>query len=215
MMEILELKGKMRERTGKEVCRKLRREGLIPAVVYGKSVPVSITVQVKPLLQILKEAGENAIVRLSLEGEDQSTRQVIVRELQFHPVKRAPLHADFYEISMDREIEVKVPIRTIGKPEEAIREGAMVSLLMKEVRVGCLPTRIPEWIEVDISGLSEGDVLHVKDLRAPEGVGLLHDPDEVLLTVSTVKEEEAVTEEEAPTEPEVVGKVRGTAESEK
>lgn len=212
-MEILELKGKMRERTGKEVCRKLRREGLIPAVVYGKSVPVSITVQVKPLLQILKEAGENAIVRLSLEGEDQNTRQVIVRELQIHPVKRAPLHADFYEISMDREIEVEVPIRTIGKPEEAIREGALVSLLMKEVRVECLPTRIPEWIEVDVSSLSEGDVLHVKDLRAPEGVRLLHDPDEVLLTVSTMKEEE-VAEEEAPTEPEVVGKGRGTAESE-
>ena len=213
-MESLELKGEIREGTGKEVCRKLRQEGLIPAVVYGSGTPVSITVQVDLLVEILKRGGENALLRLNVQGESQNDRRVIIRELQIHPVKREPLHADFYEVSMDKEIHVGVPVRTIGKLAEKIRAAGLLSLLLKEVRVECLPDQIPEGIEVDVSDLSEGSVVHVKDLRAPEGVRLLNGPDETVLTVAAERLEgiEEVAEEEAPTEPEVVGSVPETTE---
>mgnify|MGYP001164096707 CR=1 FL=1 len=218
-MKNLELKGKVRKDTGKEVCAKLRREGFIPGVVYGKNPSVSVTVEVKSLLQILKKAGDNALLRLNLEGEERNDRQVIVRELQIHPLARVPLHADFYEVSMDQEIEVAVPLRTVGELEESVQAGFLINLLLKEARVECLPGQIPEEIEVDISGLVEGNAIHVKDLTVPEGVQLLHDPDDVVLRLSFARvleeEEEAEAageEEESPAEPEVVGKGPKTTE---
>lgn len=214
-MENLELKAKSRERTGKEVASKLRREGFIPAILYGVDPQAhSIMVNAKALQMAVIRAGEKALFRLSLEGDSRQDRHVLLRELQVHPVKRTILHADLYEVSMDKEIEVDVSIRVVGEAVGVSEKKGVLTLLLKELSVECLPGRIPEEIEVDVSGLDVGDVLHVKDLKVGEGIRVLNDPDEPVVTAGIIAEEavKEAAEEEGPTEPKLVGKGSRTAE---
>jgi len=194
----LQLKGAKRGGVGKGAARKLRREGLVPAVVYGGGNVVQLTVDQRELLKILgRGKSETAILRLQIRGE-RKHRQVILKDVQLDPVKGWPLHVDLYEVSMDREIKVSVPIRLVGEAPGVKREGGLLHQLLRELEVECLPGSIPGEVTVDLSSLEIGDVIHVSSFQLGEGIRVVTHSEEPVVTVARPEVEEvAVPEEEA------------------
>lgn len=212
-MENLAISCRPREAKGKGAARKLRREGFVPGVLYGGDLVLPVALDPKDVHKILgSKAGENAIFKLVVEGQKAEDRNVILRELQYDVVKGHLIHADLYEISMFEELEVDVPIELEGVPAGA-DEGGVLTHPCIEVRVKCLPDRIPDRFVLDVSALEIGDSLHISNLTVPEGVTILDDPDTTVVNVAPPRieeevvvaeeeelEEEAVPEEEAPEE---------------
>ncbi len=198
-MKTVELNVAVRHKTGKEIARKLRNQGLIPAIIYGPgSEPVPLAVKANELKKILyRYRGEQILFNLTLEDNGSTTQKMaLVKELQYHPVTDEILHVDFYEISMEREVEVEVPIELVGKAK-GVEAGGHLQQLLHTMTVACLPGAIPDKIQVDVSGLEVGDVLHVRDLTPPEGVRYLDNPDEPVVTILAPEEAEEVAEEVA------------------
>lgn len=190
-MEVPVLYAKRRERSGKGVARKIRGEGLIPAVLYGGGENIPLALDPRALLKILS-AGENTIFQLNLDGEATLDRPAIVRDLQMHPLKDTLMHADLYRISMDVEISVAVPIVLEGMSRAVSDVGGVINQLLHEMEIQCLPGLIPHELNVDVSHLGIGDVLHVRDLHVPEGIKILANADEVVASISVRGAEEAV-----------------------
>lgn len=191
-MQFVDLNAKVRQGRGKEACKKLRQQQLLPAVVYGgEGGSLPIVVNPRELLKVLGH-GENVLIKLSLEG-DGGTRTVILKELQRHPVRALLLHADFQEISLERKITVTVPLVLVGEAMGKLK-GGIVGQSLREIEVECLPLAIPDRIEADVSGLDLGETLHVSDLKVPEGVRVLED---LNLTVASVVAPAAEVAEEA------------------
>ena len=207
-----------RTEKGKNVNRRLRTQGLIPGIVYGAAKKsVAVAVSPKEITTILRSAsGENTLFDLELEGK---RRKVILKEFQLEPVKGQILHADFFEVALDRVIEVKVHVELQGTPVGVKVQGGILDFVTRELEVECLPRDIPEKIVVDVSGLELGKHLRVSDLKAPEKVKVLTEPDVVVVHVVVPRAEEvAVVAEVAPevaaaAEPEVIKKGK-TAEGE-
>ncbi len=198
-MKTVELNVAVRHKTGKEIARKLRNQGLIPAIIYGPgSEPVPLAVKANELKRVLyRYRGEQILFNLTLEDNGSTTQKMaLVKELQYHPVTDEILHVDFYEISMEREVEVEVPIELVGKAK-GVEAGGHLQQLLHTMTVACLPGAIPDKIQVDVSGLEIGDVLHVRDLTPPEGVRYLDNPDEPVVTILAPEETEEVAEEGA------------------
>lgn len=207
-MERHSIEAELRTKTGKGVARQIRRNGLIPGVVYGRgNDPRSI--KVDPL-DIEKLLHSNAIFDLTFvgedgEGEDEST--VIIKDYQKDVIKGDLLHVDFQFISMDEKITVSVPMHLEGD-SIGVRDGGVLQQLLREIEIDALPAEIPEEITIDISELDVGESLSVVDLELPEGIDLVTDSDEVIVTVVTpteLVEEEVEEEEEEFLEPEVIG----------
>ena len=197
-MQELVLNAKKREKTGKETVKKIRKQGFVPGILYGGSEVIPISFSERELNKILGEkGGDNTIFQLNIEGAESRDRKVIVREFQNNPVKGELLHADFYEVSMDKEITVTVGITFEGKAFGVEQEGGMINHLLKEVEVECLPTSIPDEIRVDVTNMKIGDVLHLKDIPMPAGVELLEDLDEPVVSVTAIVEEVVAAPEEA------------------
>jgi large subunit ribosomal protein L25 len=216
-MENLTLAARFREVRGKGAARKLRNNEEIPAVFYGpKTAPVSLTVDYPELELILKNAGsENVILDLVMEtGKGTETKKSMIKELQVDPLSQKLLHADFYEISMDQEITVNVQIQLVNTPV-GVTNGGIQQHVRREITVSCLPDKLVEKIELDVSNLDIGDSYHIRDLVLPEGV---RSEDEGHLTVVAIAApsvepeveeeefeeglEEAAEEQETETEPE-------------
>jgi large subunit ribosomal protein L25 len=192
------LKAEIRQGRGKGFSRRLRIRGLIPAVMYGEGEHFTLALDAKELRRALQtQAGENVLMQLQVGGDESMERTVMLRELQVDPVRGGFLHADLFRISMEKELEVEVPIELVGKPKGLATEGAVLSQLVDTLRVRCLPARIPTSILADVSGLEVGQVLHVHDLAAPPGVLFLNDPDEAVANLSVVTERVAPAEEVA------------------
>ncbi len=198
-----ELKVSPREVLGKKVKR-LRREGVIPANVYGRALEsVAIQVTRDDLLHVLRTAGRNEIIYLRLDGEE--PRPTLVRQIQRNPITDAILHVDFYQISLKEKVRIEVPLALVGTaPAEQTYGGTLLHSL-DTITVEGLPTDIPSVIEVDVSGLEQIDAtIYVSDLSVPGGVTLLTDPERVVAKVApphVEKEvEEEVPEEEVPAE---------------
>ena len=189
-MEAPILRALRRNRSGKGVARKIRAQGMIPAVLYGSGENISLTLQPQELLKILT-SGENTIFRLEIDGELGGDRQAIVRDLQRDPLKETLLHADLYRISMDVEITVSVPIVLQGMSREVSDIGGMINQLLHEIEIQCLPNLIPHELTVDVAHLGIGEVLHVRDLPVPQGIQVLAASDEVVASVSVRGEEVA------------------------
>ncbi|MEA3509063.1 MAG: 50S ribosomal protein L25 [candidate division NC10 bacterium] len=203
-MEFVDLKVERRTGTGKGVARELRRRGQIPAILYGEGEPIPLTADPKVLLRALvTEAGENVILNLTIVDGKDFTRKAMVKEVQVDPVTGKPLHADFLAISMERPIEVEVPVEVAGVPEGVKEKGGILDQILREIRVRCLPVAIPDRIGLDVSSLDIGDVLHVSDLPIPEGVELLTDREQAVVTVTApvVEEVAAPVGEEAAAVP--------------
>ncbi|WP_022853110.1 50S ribosomal protein L25/general stress protein Ctc [Thermodesulfatator atlanticus] len=209
-MKTIELAVKVRDKTGKGVARKLRAAGLVPGILYGPgSEPTPLAVRLSDLKRYLyRYRDEQLLFDLTLENNGSTTKKMaLVKELQYHPVTDEIIHVDFYEISMEREVEVEVPIELVGKAK-GVEAGGHLQQLLQTMTVACLPGAIPDKIEVDVSDLDIGDVIHVRDLTPPEGVRYLDSPDEPIVTIlepageeiAAEGEEEAAAEETETTE---------------
>ena len=209
-MDFVELIANVREGRGKEINKKLREEGLVPACVYRKGEDsLGLRIDKKNLTKTLHtEAGENVIIKLTIDGtEKKKERTVIIKEIQKDPVKDHILHVDFQEISLTETLKVRVPIVGKGESVGVKQEDGVLQQVLWEVEIECLPTNIPEKIEVDVAGLKIGDSIHVKDIQVSEGVKILVEPESVVFSVERKKEVEealATPPEGELTEPEVI-----------
>ena len=190
-MEFVDLKVERRSGAGKGVARKLRQRGQIPAIVYGEGETILVTANPKNLLRALgTEAGENVILNLTIVNGEDVTRKAMVKDVQVDPVSGAVLHADLLAISLERPIEVDVPVELVGVAKGVKDDGGIVDQILRELKMRCLPRAIPDKVEFDISALLIGDVVHVKDLVIPDGVELLTDTEQVVVTVAPPAVEE-------------------------
>jgi large subunit ribosomal protein L25 len=205
-LKLFDLNAEPRTTTGNGPARVLRRSGKMPAVLYGQGVaPESLTVSVKDLETVLKgSSGGQMFLSLSVEGAPKKT--VLLKELQRHPVSGDFLHADFYQVDMNRRIKVMVPVTTRGKCI-GVEMGGMLQVIRRSLEVECLPDRIPDHIEIDITDLQMGESVHVEDIDLGEEVELPHEVNFTVLTILSGRkkteeeeEEEGVEEEEAAAE---------------
>lgn len=185
-----ELNVTSRDTAGKEGARALRRQGLVPAVVYGKGVqPCSVTVEPKALKKaIATEAGWNTLITLRGDGAF-AGKTVILKDMQLDPLRGDILHADFQALDMKQEVHTMVPVHPVGK-SVGEKAGGNLQVIRHELEVVCLPDHIPAAIEVDVASLNIGDVLHIEDIALPEGVKVPHDVNFTVITVTGRKPEE-------------------------
>ncbi len=203
-MELREITGERRKETGKQVAKRLRRRGLVPAVLYGSRSSESITVNPKDILGVTSSHGGSTHLLTLRFAEDGETRTTIIRELQVHPVSEELLHVDLQEVAMDRAITVTVPVHTVGEAAGVKEQKGVLGMILREVQVSCLPGLIPDRIEADVSGLRIGDVFTVESLKVPSGVRILNNPDQAVATVSPPMAEEVAAPAPTPAEPEVL-----------
>lgn len=210
-MEKIILKAEVRKGTGKRVAKDLRNKAIIPANVY-KSGKAALTLQVKTedLAKILHtKAGENVIITLKISGGEDAIKDktVLIKEIQREPIHDRILHVDFGEISLTEALKVDVPLAARGEPIGVKIDGGILEHILRELHIECLPTAIPEKIEVDVTNLKIGDSIFVKDIAVPADVKVLNDPELIALIVKAPKVE--APKEEAPAEtaePELIRK---------
>ncbi|WP_049766430.1 50S ribosomal protein L25/general stress protein Ctc [Syntrophobacter fumaroxidans] len=163
----IELVAQTRTKSGKGPARALRRNEMVPAVLYGpKAETVSLSVPRQRLERLLRDMGEESkLLRLTVEGDGTAEmKQVLIREVQVHPVRRRFLHVDFYEVPLDHPIVVEVPVELLGEPV-GVKKGGTLNLIQRMLSVRCLPGEIPEKVQVDVSKLDIGSSIQVEQLR--------------------------------------------------
>lgn len=204
------VQGTLREANGKNVARRVRRSGKVPATMYGAGQPpVSISVDPKQISAILHSAtGHNTIFDLELDG---SQTKVMIVDWQHEPIKGSLLHLDLKRIAMDKMLTVQVPVILSGVPVGVKVGGGVLEQVLREIELECLPADIPASIVVDVTALDFNQVLRVKDLSHGGKLNFLHEPDQAVAHVISIKEEAvaAPAEGEAaatPAEPEVIKK---------
>lgn len=207
-VERVKLEVRERAETGSRAARRLRKEGLIPGVLYGRGEPHPFSVAGRELRRALSSpAGTHAILDVSLDGGD-GTHASILKEAQQDPVRGRILHVDLQEVRLDRPIQAQVVVELLGEPQ-GVTEGGVLSQVVREINVEALPMEIPEHLELDVSAMVIGDTLRLVDLLAEEGVTYLDDPEETVLATVTmptrivepepeVEEEEELEEGEVP-----------------
>ena len=189
-----------RDSLGKEASKKFRRDGLIPAVVYGKKKEnLNINVNHLKLKQIFKsDAGENTIIEMQVEDSD-IKKKVLLKEAHLDTLTSNPIHLDFYEINESEKVKVSCPLKFTGKPE-GVKNGGVIQTLANEVQVQCLPENIPNNIEIDIAHLEIGETFRVEDLTEVEGVDIVSNPNSTVLSILAprliTETQEASSEEE-------------------
>ncbi len=208
MTKITQLKALNRAETGKEISRRLRAEGRIPAVLYGKDMEargLSLDQQeTEYLFQRIQV--ENTIVDLVIEGEEEPV-QTLIREIQTYPHKPGLLHVDFLRIQKGVAVEVEIHVHLEGVPKGVKEAGGVLEQVINELRVRCIPSLIPDVVALDVTGLEVGDSLHVSDVAVGEGVELLIDPARTICNVAVPRI--VVTDEEAEEEAEEAAGVEG------
>lgn len=197
-MKQVTLKVNRREKTGKEMAKKLRKAGFIPAILYGKGIePTPLTIKYSDFERVYKRyKGEAVIYTLEFENGALSKKQAILKEIQRHPVTDMVIHVDFQAIEEGKPIEIKVPLEFVGKAVGVTR-GGVLEIMLHELTIECLPKDIPDKITVDISSLDVGDSLHVADIKVPENIKIVDSPEETVLTIVA---EEVSEEAEETTE---------------
>ncbi|MFV0388457.1 MAG: 50S ribosomal protein L25 [Pyrinomonadaceae bacterium] len=207
MAENIVVKITEREARGKNDSRRLRREGKIPVTIYGGGeAAVSGIAELKDLAAIIRsDSGVNTLFMLEMDGHDES--RVIFQERQIHPVTGRLMHADLRRLAKGEKIELTVPINLAGEPEGVSREGGMLEQQLREMRVNCTPSNIPESIELNVEALKVGESLHISDVPAIDEVEFLDDPETLIASVVFVKAEVEPEEIEEGAEPELIGEV--------
>jgi large subunit ribosomal protein L25 len=208
-MERFSIIAEAREGQGKGAARSLRREGMVPAVLYREGRAQSIKLSRKELSKLINTIkGEQVMVNLQFAGGEK--KLALLKDYQVDPIKGDLLHTDFFEVSLTEEVRVTVHVVTTGEPIGVKRDAGIVQHVLREVEIECLPDKIPGRIEVDITPLEIGQAFHVSDLKFEEGIEVLTDPGDVIVTVSApaVEAAPAAAEAAAPAaaEPEVAKK---------
>ena len=220
-MNIRELTIEARETIGKGPARRLRRAGRVPAIMYGGASPVKISVDPRDVYRLIHgHEGGTQLLQVTF-GTSSDKRMVIIRDMQFDPVSEDLVHVDLQEVAMDRPIQVAVPIRHVGEAIGVKDSAGILEMILREVQVSCLPGAIPEFITAEVSSLGIHDVLTVKDLEVPDGVRILNDPNQAVVTVAPPAAEEGVAaaapvaaEGAAAAEPEVLTERKPKEEAE-
>jgi len=189
------LTARRRYETGKGVARRLRAAGQVPAVLYGKDQePISLTLNAREALSLFHSISVvTTFVNVQID-DDKEVLETLVREIQMHPYRPDIVHVDFYCIERGVALEVEIPANYNGTPT-GVRDGGVLEVILHEFRVKCIPSKIPESIEIDISHLDIGDSIHVSEVPMDEGVELLTDPGQTACLVSAPRAEEEVEEE--------------------
>ena len=217
-MEKRKLKVKLRDRTGKEYVKKLRKDGVLPAVLYGPHLKKSLPLEVdmKELRSFLSQSDKAKIITLEItDHKTDKQHNVIIKDSQWDLIKGDLQHLDFYAVTRGETVTTTVPISFVGK-SQGEKIGGIVEHLVRELDLECLPKDLPSIIEVDITPLGLGDSLSVGDVKVPSGIKVLTHPQEVVVSVVLpAKEEVKVEEKEAVEEVEVVGKEKEIEETEK
>lgn len=218
-METFELQATVRNTEGTRKARGIRRREAIPCIVYGHGMkPLALEVPERAFYKALHtKAGENVLISLKVEGAELKESTCRIKEIQGNPVTDKVDHVDFMIISLNEEIKVMVPVVTLHVEEAVgVKEGGVLDVVHHEIEVECLPTRIPEKIEIDVKALKINDSIHAKDLVLPEGVKCLLSPEEVIVAVHPPREEEVKPEavEEGAAQPEVIEKGKKEKEGE-
>jgi len=198
-MATIQLDSKKRTTIGKGSARKLRSMGRLPVILYGPETDsIMLSLDYKQLEKILRGKSAESIIfdlRVDSNGKNNSKR-VMIKEIQKDPVTRDYLHVDFYEISMEKELEVDIPVYLVNTPI-GVSEGGILEHIRRELKISCMPKNLIEKIEIDVSGLDIGQSLHIEDISFPPGLKSIEDGN---LTIATVVaptiEEEKVEEEE-------------------
>jgi len=217
MSDEIKLNANIREDFSGSRLNALRREGKIPAVLYGPDIKnTSIYVDEKEFKSAIStEHGENALIKINVEGSRKSAT-TIIKEIQVHPVTMKIMHVDFGQIKLTEKVEVEVPVEVEGEAPGVKNEGGVLEHIIRKVRVRCLPTSIPDNFILDVSELAVGDHLTIADIPAVEGVEILADPEALVINLVPPTEfkepEETELEEEA--EPEVIGREKEEEEEE-
>lgn len=220
------LEAQPRATIGKNEARRTRREGRVPAVLYGASSAggnrdaTSIAVDPKALSRILhSESGANTLISLKLDGGGDA--RVLIKDYQLDPITHQILHADFYRVAMDRELQLTIPVIVKGEPKGVKQQGGILEFVRREIEISCLPADIPEHVEIDVTELMAHQGVRVRDIATSAKWKPVTDPDLMLVHIILPKAEEAAVAAAgtaAPTgtaEPEVVKKGKKDDEAEK
>jgi len=216
-MERITIHAEKREEKGKGAARSLRRQAMIPAILYrgGGSLPIKLPK--KEITQFINTTSGQQIM-VNLQFADGESKLALMKEYQVDPTQRELLHADFFEISLTEKVKISVQISTTGEPVGVKRDGGLLQHVLREIEIECLPDKIPGKMKIDISGLEIGQALHVSDLSLGEGIKVLSDLDEVIVNIIAplVEQEAAPVEEAVPetAEPEIVKKGKKEEEGE-
>jgi len=196
-LEQFELKVTVRKTTGNSPARELRRGGQIPAVLYGpQTEPVLLSVNIKELEQIIKKGNIGSIIfNLVIQNGEKITKPAMIKEFQDHPVSGNYLHVDFYEIDMQRKINVMIPVVTQGI-SKGVEAGGLLQIVRREIEVLCMPGDIPEAIKIDISDLDVGDSVHIDEVPLGDNIEVASDVNFTVVTILSPKVEEVEEEEE-------------------
>lgn len=206
MADKVVIKAEKREERGKNDARRLRTAGKVPVSIYGGGgETIAAVVELKELAAVLRsDTGHNTIFTLDMIGE--GAGDVIFHDRQIHPIKGRLMHADLRRLAKGEKIEVTIPIHIIGEAAGLVEDGAVLNQQLREIKVLCEPSRIPEFIEADVTNLQVGESVHISDLVFGEGVEVHELPEAVVASVVVVKEEELEPQTEEAAEPEIVGK---------
>jgi len=207
-----------RERSGKEYAKKLRQDGKIPAVVYGgHKEPVAITVERKAVSDLIQKSdhGIRSIFLLKMSGTDQQ-RHAMIKDMQMDPISRRMTHIDFVRVVMDEVVRITVPVNITGN-SIGVKEGGILDWQIRELHVECLPSAIPDKIDVDITNLGAHEQVRVSDLQLPDGVKVSEDVHRVIVGVTSpraeIVAEVAAVAEPVAGEPEVIKKGKPETET--
>lgn len=207
-MATAQLSASTRSSSGKGAARTLRRDGRLPAIIYGRTrEPLSLSVPAREFERLLERVhAENTVIELSIDG---AMSRTLIREIQRHPVKRNVLHVDFQELVAGERMVVNIPIVLQGTPEGVRNSGGILSQILQELECRVDPLNMPPSIIVDVTNIAVGHSLHVSEITIPDGVEVLDDPESTIAVVAVPKEEEVAPTTEAPeaaAEPELIRK---------
>jgi large subunit ribosomal protein L25 len=214
-METITIAAKPRSETGTHAVKRLRRDGKVPGVVYGHQFtePLAILIEGRDLRNALTGHNINSVFTLEIEGR--GATPVMVHERQLDSISNHYLHIDLYAVNLAEAVEANVPIVAVGHAP-GVKEGGVLDIVLREIAVEALPGSIPEHIDVDISSLNIGDNVHVRELTAPEGVKIIQDGDEIVLSVlapQKVEEEVPVAPAAELAQPELIGEKKPEEET--
>lgn len=187
-MEITDLAAQVRKEQKKGPARRLRQQGLVPAIFYGRSTEnIALAVKSSDLLKLHKEKKDHAFIKLIIDdGGKKMEKLSLIKELQTQPLTGKFYHADFYEVDMKKKLAFDVALNFIGKAI-GVENGGELQHIKREVKVLCLPADLPDHIDVDITAIEIGHSIKVKDIKIPEGLTHLDPPDAAVVSVAAIK----------------------------
>ncbi len=196
-MELLKLKAEIRQTKGKNAARQMRRDNLLPAVVYGaKTQPLNLSLNTYSMSELIRKNGSSGLfINLEVEGDAKQTRTVVLKDIQMDAFSLRYLHVDFHEIDMANKLSVTVPVETSGE-SKGVKEGGLLQIIRRELEIYCTPANVPDSIVIDVSDLDVGDAVHVESIDLGDDIEIPHEVNFTVLTVVPPSLEETDETEE-------------------